>query len=148
MKITHMLVATDLSQETTACIAPIADLARSVGARITLLHVLETLEVIPRGAAFAPPLEFDSAKTADSARGQLEERRSGFGPGIELSVDVVTGGDIAEAITAYAGAHDVDLIAVATHGRTGFRHLVLGSVAEGVIRRSTVPVLVLPRPKS
>lgn len=148
MKISHILAATDLSQETTACISPIADLARSVGARITLLHVLETLEVIPRGAAFAPPLEFDSAKTAEAARAQLEQRRSGFGPGIKLTVDVVHGGDIAEQITEYVGAHNVDLIAVATHGRTGFRHLVLGSVAEGVIRRSKVPVLVLPRPKS
>lgn len=149
MKIAHILVATDLSQESMSCISPVAELARSVGARITLLHVLDTLEPIPHGAPFAPPLqEVGTSGTMESARTRLEERRKAFGSGIDLRVDLVSGADTAEQITQYAVAHDVDLITVATHGRTGFRHLVLGSVAEAVIRHSRVPVLVFPRPRS
>ena len=148
MKIGHILAATDLSQDSLGCIAPVADLARSVGARITLLHVLEVHEAIPHGAGLAPRLsEFDAPATSEAARERLEERAKAFGPGVDIRVEMVVSGDTAEEITSYAEANDVDLIAVATHGRTGFRHLVMGSVTEAVVRRSRVPVLVLPRPK-
>ena len=148
MKIGHILVATDLSEESMSSITPVAELARSLGARITLLHVLETLEAIPHGAPFAPPLqEVDPPETMEAVRERLEQRRRAFGSGIDIRSELVVGGKTAEEICDYADANDVDLIAVATHGRTGFRHLVMGSVAEGVIRRSRVPVLVFPRPK-
>lgn len=52
-------------------------------------------------------------------------------------------GDPAEEIIAFAKSEPVDLIAMATHGRTGILHLVLGSVAERVMRRAEVPVLLL-----
>jgi nucleotide-binding universal stress UspA family protein len=148
MKIGHILAATDLSQDSLGCITPVADLARSVGARITLLHVLEIHTAIPHGAGLAPPLsEFDVPATSDAARARLEERAKAFGDGVDVRAELIVSGDTAEEITRYADANDVDLIAVATHGRTGFRHLVMGSVTEGVVRRSRVPVLVLPRPK-
>jgi nucleotide-binding universal stress UspA family protein len=148
MKIDHILVATDLSQEALACCAPVAGLARSMGARITLLHVLEGHAAIPHGAPLAPPVtEPAPAADTEEALARLEERRGAYGEGIEMKVEVVSGGDVAAAITDYAEKHAADLIAVATHGRTGFRHLVLGSVAEAVVRRSPLPVLVLPRPK-
>lgn len=147
MKIGHILVSTDLSEESMSCIAPVAELARSLGARITLLHVSEMLEAIPHGAPFAPPLRGIDAPETEAIRERLEQRRIAFGSGIDIRVELVVGGNIAEEICDYADAKDVDLVAVATHGRTGFRHLVMGSVTEGVIRRSRVPVLVLPRPK-
>ncbi|MCA9721025.1 MAG: universal stress protein, partial [Gemmatimonadetes bacterium] len=50
-----------------------------------------------------------------------------------------------QAIAEYARTHEVDLIAMSSHGRTGFRHLVLGSVSEAVIRHADRPVLVFPR---
>ena len=148
MKIGHILAATDLSQDSLGCITPVADLARSLGARITLLHVLEQHAAIPHGAGLAPPLsEYEAPESMDAARERLEERAKAFGPGVDIRVDLVVSGDTAEEIASYADANDVDLIAVATHGRSGFRHLVMGSVTEAVIRRSRVPVLVLPRPK-
>ena len=148
MKIGHILVATDLSEESISSITPVAELARLLGARITLLHALDTLEAIPHGAPFAPPLQVvDPPENMEAVRERLEQRRRAFGSGIDIRPELVLGGNTAEKITDYADANDVDLIAVATHGRTGFRHLVMGSVAEGVIRRSRVPVLVFPRPK-
>lgn len=148
MKIDHILVATDLSPEATTCIPSVASLAREVGARITLLHVLEALEAIPHGSPLAPPLRVsDDPEAAQRAREQLEERRAAFGPGIDIKIELIAGGDAAHEIVEYASAHDVDLIAVTTHGRTGFKRLALGSVAETVIRHSRVPVLVLPLPR-
>jgi nucleotide-binding universal stress UspA family protein len=149
MKIEHILVATDLSKDALACSAPVTGLARTLGARITLLHVVEGHDAIPHGAPLAPPIEEPAPpQEVEEAMARLEERRSAYGEGVELSLDVVVGGDAAKEIVEYAEAQDVDLIAVATHGRTGFRHMVLGSVAEAVVRHSKVPVLVLPRPKS
>lgn len=146
MKIRHILVATDLSQESIGRTSQVADLARSLGARITLLHVVDAFGAIPHGAPMAPPLqEYDVSKATETASAQLEVQRRAFGPDMDVRADLVIGWPAAERITAYADDNDVDLITVATHGRTGFRHLVLGSVAEAVIRHSRVPVLVLPR---
>lgn len=148
MNIKHILVGTDLSLEAKSRIPAVVDLARSLDARITLLHVVESFEAIPHGSPLAPPLgPTENVKAMDLARAQLEERRAAFGSGVVVDVELVVGGDAAEEITAYAEANDVDLIAVTTHGRTGFRRLALGSVAEAVIRHSRVPVLVLPLPK-
>jgi nucleotide-binding universal stress UspA family protein len=148
MKIGHILAATDLSQDSLGCIAPVADLARTLGARITLLHVLEVHAAIPHGAGLAPPVsEFDPPATTEAARARLEERAKSWGSGLDVKTELIVSGDVAEEIIHYADRNGVDLIAVATHGRTGFRHLVMGSVTESVIRRSRIPVLVLPRPK-
>jgi rhodanese-related sulfurtransferase len=58
-----------------------------------------------------------------------------------------TGGDPAEEIVRYAGRHPIDLIVVGSHGRTGFSRLLLGSVAERVVRTAPCPVLTVPAPK-
>jgi nucleotide-binding universal stress UspA family protein len=149
MKIKHILVATDLSPEAMSGIPAVADLARSVEARITLLHVVEVFAARPHGAPLAPPVSpAENTAAMESARTRLEERRAAYGADVDIEVKLVTGGDAAEEITAYAVAHAADLIAVTTHGRTGLKRLALGSVAEAVIRHSRVPVLVLPLPKA
>lgn len=57
---------------------------------------------------------------------------------------VIAWGEPADRIVAVAQAQKADLILLTTHGRTGVARLFLGSVAEGVVRRATVPVLVIP----
>jgi nucleotide-binding universal stress UspA family protein len=59
---------------------------------------------------------------------------------------VVRTGDPATEIANFATEQHADLIVMATHGWTGFKHLVLGSVAETVVRRSIVPVLTVKPP--
>lgn len=148
MQVAHILVATDLSPEAMSCVPSVADLARSLNARITLLHVVESFEAIPHGSPLAPPLgPAASGEEVAAARAKLEERRTSYGSDLTIDVGLVAGGEAAKEITAYADQNDVDLIAMTTHGRTGFRRMVLGSVAEAVIRHSPVPVLVLPLPK-
>ena len=61
--------------------------------------------------------------------------------GLEVEGVVVRGEDVPCAIVDWAAEHGADMIALSTHGRTGFRRLILGSVAEAVLRHSSVPVL-------
>ena len=56
---------------------------------------------------------------------------------------VVLEGDPGEAMVSYANNNDIELIAVATHGRTGLRRAVLGSVTDYILRKSGLPVLVI-----
>jgi universal stress protein A len=139
MKMQHVLVTTDLSSEALRPCRDIAELARSQGARVTLLHVVPDVAAIPYGAPLAPPQSSPQleARMAE-ARVQLAEQRGAFGD-LPVALDVISGNDTAEAIADYATRNGVDLIALSTHGRTGFRHLVLGSVAEALLRHATVP---------
>jgi nucleotide-binding universal stress UspA family protein len=146
MKIAHILIPTDLSSEALRPCLPIAELAQSLKARITLLHVIVDMPI----AGFAAPGESltipsDLDERIAAARLALEKQRSLF-EGLELAIEVVPGLDPAYQILEFAENNRVDLIAMSTHGRTGFRHLVLGSVAESVLKRATIPVVVFPRP--
>jgi nucleotide-binding universal stress UspA family protein len=148
MKIDHILVATDLSPESLRPCAPVSGLARQVGARITLLNVVQDLRVAPHGAPLAPAMSApDVDRDIHHAKLALEEQRATVDADLDVKLDVVADNDTAQAIVDYAKKHQVDLIALSTHGRTGFRHLALGSVAESVLRRSPVPVVVFPREK-
>jgi nucleotide-binding universal stress UspA family protein len=64
-------------------------------------------------------------------------------PGVPLTSHLESG-EPASTILKVAGAQGVDLVIVGTHGRTGVRHLLLGSVAEKLVRLSPVPVLTVP----
>lgn len=148
MNIQHILLTTDLSPEALRPCEPIAGLARSLGARLTLLHVVQDLSVLPHGAPLAPAIAPpDLERDLKEARRELQAQRRHLGEDLELELDVVADNDTAQAIVDYAKKHGVDLIAMSTHGRTGFRHLALGSIAEAVLRRSPVPVVVFPRAK-
>jgi nucleotide-binding universal stress UspA family protein len=147
MKIQHVLVATDLSDASFRACAPVQEFAQAQGARLTLLHVVHSLSVTPHGAPLAPavpPPDLD--KHVEEARKALAGQIELQGWSKDTALEVEVGDDIADAVRDYVAAHDVDLVAVSTHGRTGFRHLVLGSVAESILRHSQVPVLVFPNP--
>ena len=149
MNVKHILVATDLSDEMLARAATVGTLARTLGARITLLHVIGSHEAIPHGAPLAPRQDEPAdPKALEAARQQVHERVAEYGEGIDITPKVLAGGDEAHEIVDCAIRDGADLIVVGTHGRTGFRHLVLGSVAENVVRRSKLPVLVVPRPEA
>lgn len=147
MKIRHILILSDLSAESLRPVAPVTELARSLEARITLLSVVEDVRIAPHGAPLAPKMSApDVEKDVEHARLELEEQRASL-EGVDVTVEVARGESVPETVARFAEKHDVDLIALSTHGRTGFRHLALGSVAESVIRHATVPVLTFPRLK-
>jgi nucleotide-binding universal stress UspA family protein len=73
------------------------------------------------------------------------ECRSEFKP--DITVDL-HGGPVADVLQGYAKRHDVDLIVMSTHGRTGVSRLSLGSVTDSLIRHTSIPVLVVKAPES
>ena len=146
MKIEHILVTTDLSDESLRPCEWAAELARASGARITLLHVVPELSAIPYGAPLAGPQPMpDLGDMIERAQREAEEQRKSLPADLDVKVEVISADGVAKAVARYAQQNDVDLIAMSTHGRTGFRHLALGSVAESVLRHSHLPVLCFPR---
>jgi nucleotide-binding universal stress UspA family protein len=142
----HILIASDLSPEALRPFETVVRLAEQWQAKITLLHVVQDLVIAPHGAPLAPPITSpDLPAEMKRAREALEEQRKALGDEIETSSVVISSDRIPAAINKYAEEHDIDLIAISTHGRTGWRHLALGSVAEAVLRHSHVPVLSFPR---
>jgi nucleotide-binding universal stress UspA family protein len=146
MKVTHILLTTDLSEEANRGFVAARELAQRHDAKITLLNVVENLQVAPHGAPFAPPLNDPGVpQLAATALAALEERRALLGGDVEVNCATTLGTDIGVAIADYAADNGCDMIVLSTHGRTGFRRLILGSVAETVLRHSGVPVLSIPQ---
>jgi nucleotide-binding universal stress UspA family protein len=146
MKLNHVVISTDLSEASCQALQPAVDLARTSGAKLTLLYVLEEVYIAPHGAPLAPPVTpITSDERQKAAQKALEGWRAKLG--VQAQLEVLPADDIAQAISRYTLEKKADLLCVATHGRTGFRHLVLGSVAESIIRHSKVPVMIFPQPR-
>jgi len=146
MNIRKILLATDLSEESERPYAWLADLARSTGAKITLLNVVEDLVVPAHGAPLAPPLHpIDNAERIKHAREELKEHAAKLGAGVDVSCAVIEGSPVSNTIADYAAKEGFDLLTIASHGRGGFKRMLLGSVAETLLRHATIPVIVFPR---
>jgi nucleotide-binding universal stress UspA family protein len=137
-----VLVASDLSDASRAAILPAYGLLRAAGGHVELLavHVAGSEGLLDD--ARAPPLDAGARKVLESKLGALIPSEVAS-YGIKTSVSVVEGRSAAEAILAAAERLGVDIVAIGSHGRSGFGRLALGSVAEEVARRSRRPVLVV-----
>jgi universal stress protein A len=97
---------------------------------------------MPAGAAGFQPVPMEPYPIVEQdRREQLEKLAQERIPAAVRSETIVTTGDPAEQVLATARGLDADLIVMGTHGRKGLGHLVLGSVAERVVRESPIPVL-------
>lgn len=148
MKVRHIMLTTDLSKEALRPFEPVLQLARDLGARVTVLHVVHDLVVAPHGAPLAPPMSMpDLHGQIEAARTRLKEACEPLADGLELTAEVIAHQHPARGVVEWAVDNDVDLVALSTHGRTGLRRLALGSVAEEVLRRCPIPVLSFHRPE-
>ena len=149
MSFTQKIVApTDFSQASALALDAAALLAKQFGAEIHLLYVydpalLSPLYVVPGAASLAAPTQEPRA-FEDNVLRELtrlrQERLAGVAK-VELVIKQHT--SAAEGIVAYAGEAGADLIVLSTHGRTGLSHLLIGSVAERVVRHAPCPVLTM-----
>ncbi|HEX6885531.1 MAG TPA: universal stress protein [Planctomycetota bacterium] len=146
MTFQKILLPLDLSAEGERALPVVAELARALRASVVLLHVVENVGAPPVSARVPPP-KLLPGTVQELARGQkhLDERRASFPAGVEVTTEVVVAPSVAHAILDYAAQQGCDAVALSTHGRTGFRRLVTGSVAEAVLRAARVPVLAFPR---
>ena len=145
----HILVTTDLSEQSFVAFGPAIQLARDTGSKLTVLHALLEMDAHPTGSPFVSPVKIPTTEQQiELARRDLEKLRSKFPTDLDLTLDATAGPTVSEAITTYARDHGVDIIAISTHGRGGLRRLVLGSIAEQVLRDSEIPVLMVPARKN
>lgn len=141
-----ILVPVDYSVCSRAALDHAAVLAKSFGATIDLLYVWEAPafvapEAMVGAAGTTQTLAQLASDQAETAMREFAERARA--DGIEISETRVEQGDPARTIVEIADKQGYDLIAMGTHGRSGFAHLLLGSVAEKVVRRATRPVLTV-----
>ncbi len=141
-----ILVPLDGSETSEAVLPHVAALAKCTGAKVVLLRVTtqpmyETVfgDTVVTHTAPLPP----DAGERSHAEGYLQRVAfDNFEDSNDVSIEVC-GGPIAETILDYAAGIDADVIAMSTHGRSGLARMVIGSVADEVVRRSHLPVLLV-----
>ena len=140
-----ILVALDLSRDSEQILEPAIALARATGAELTLINVVELVIQaghVPEGMPILADEEFlkearmEAARRLDRLARELNEQ------GLTVTTRVVSGQGAASALLAALEATEYDLLALTTHGHGGMRRLLLGSVADKVIRGAAKPVLV------
>ncbi len=143
----HILLTADFSEESERAFEPVASLAKALNARVTLLHVVQDqVMVVPPAVPTMPVMKMNPEEAASSARDKLEDLRARFAGAREVVVHAVVASDVAKSIVEQAVQLQADFIAMATHGHSGIKRLLLGSTAENVVRHSIVPVMLYPPP--
>ena len=140
----QVLVPVDFSECSLAGVKYAARLAKRFGAKLHLFHAVfpyaQMIAVDRMGGELRPLLESAQAN-AEEAMQKLQQ--SVFLRGVSCETEVRAGPAIDE-ICAASGRDNVDLVVTSTHGRGGFSHALIGSVAEHIVRYAECPALVVP----
>jgi nucleotide-binding universal stress UspA family protein len=147
VELKHILAPTDFSAHSRSALYYAAALAEKFAARITLLHVYQDMtlflpETIAAGAVVVPPVEQMISAVHESLSREVQEcKLDHLKPALE-----VREGSAYYEIVRFAEEAGADLIVLGTHGRGALAHLLMGSVAEKVVRKSPCPVLTVRDP--
>jgi nucleotide-binding universal stress UspA family protein len=144
LQIRTILHPTDFSTHSEHAFELACSLARDYGARLVVLHVLERPPIAYTGVMMAPPPPPPPEEERQAVREQLL-RIQATDPKVHIEHRLEEG-DAATAILQVAQEAKCDLIVMGTHGRTGLGRLLMGSVAEKVLRSTTCPVLTVKTP--
>ncbi len=149
IKMAKILYPTDFSELSTYALRYALSFAHAYQAKLHCLHVVD--EAYQYWTAMGPnsvPVGPATEDILQSARKEMDSFAAEHFKDIEVEVitDVVLGRPFMEIIQ-YARKQCIDLIVLATHGRTGLSHVLLGSVAERVVRKSPCPVLTIRHPQ-
>jgi universal stress protein A len=138
----HVLVPIDFSENSKKALRYAIPLAEQFGASITLINIIEPT-VFPSDFGFGqmsfPDVEQELVKKAED---ELREIGTSVTTKTKIRTVVKSGIPFVE-VTNFASEENVDLIIVATHGRTGVEHILFGSTAEKIIRKAPCPALVV-----
>ena len=145
--IKNILLPTDFSNLSLSAASYACDIANQYNAKVHLLYILEKKPPILAIRSLdlseekiVKSLEDEAKKSLEATTAKVKEKANN--PDLMLEPVLRKGLDYVE-INNYAEEKKVDLIVIATHGRTGLLHTLLGSVAEKVIRYAKRPVLVI-----
>jgi nucleotide-binding universal stress UspA family protein len=147
IRLAKLLVPTDFSEDSEQAARYAVELAKRFQAEIHCIHVVDIpADLLSTSAyymtgpseAFLDQIRKESKKNLEAfAKKNLEE-------GVQVRTAFLEGSPFVEIIR-YAHNQEIDLVVIATHGRTGLRHVLFGSVAEKVVRKAPCPVLVVKR---
>lgn len=148
IKIERILVATDFSEVADAALEYGRTLADHFHASLHLLHVAGDLLAVNMGVAgVVPDLNDVQREGEEAARRQLSEQLHSHEAATVVRGEVLTSNAPAQTIVEYAKTKGMDLIVIGTKGRSGVSRLLLGSVAERVVRTAPCPVLSVHHPE-
>jgi len=146
-----ILVPHDFSSSANHAAAIARDEAKLHGARILLLHVIDLPHqlapdtvIVPEATGAPISVREYAVSSAETHLQDLTQRLAK--DGVSATPFIRVGSPIDE-ILRFSDENNVDLVVTGTHGRTGLKHLLLGSVAERVVRMSRVPVLTIRAPE-
>ena len=138
---------TDFSAASEKALNEALELIRQFPAELVLVHVLPVLPPAPSDPNFVFSVpEYERALHADAEQRLTALASDLTGKGVPVRT-VVGHGDAGAEIVRVASEENADLIVIATHGVTGWRHAMFGSVAEKVVRTAHRPVLTIPAPQ-
>lgn len=145
IKIKKILYPTDLSEYAMHALPYATELAAMYKARLCLLYVVDNYLIGAPGAGFAGQPDDLLHRVRESGVSNLKTLVSQI-KGVEAESAVLIGTPHVE-IVRYAREQEIDLIVLATHGRKGIAHALIGSVAEKVVQMSPCPVLTVKHPE-
>jgi nucleotide-binding universal stress UspA family protein len=141
--IRKILVPIDFSQHSAQALLYAADLARRYEAKLELVHVFNiSIYSMPDGIPMFAPGQFEQV-TADMERLLENAKHDALAAGAQNVETCMLQGNPGMEILRLAREANFDLIVLGTHGRTGIKHLLIGSVAERVVRHSPCPVFTV-----
>ena len=141
----HVLVPLDFSAYAEQALDSAIALAQKLQARVTLLHVIQPPAVVNVAGGIWPSSTFLQDLEAAGTRDMEGYLARVTAAGLAGEIVIVHGVPFQEILDT-AKARQVDLIIMGTHGRTGLSHVLLGSVAEKVVRLAPCPVLIARQP--
>jgi universal stress protein A len=150
MGIRRILIPIDYSENSKVALAYGAELAVSFGASLDIVHVWDRPTYVTDAVMVQRPGE-GHRPIGELIRENAQKDMDEFMAGITLPNGVpsrtrLLSGEPAATLVAELKKGEHDLVVLSTHGRTGFAHLLLGSIAEKLVRLSPVPVLTVPLP--
>jgi len=147
IKIDRILFPTDFSEHSEHALSYALSFAKEYGAKLHVLHVIEDVQYLANAYMFDVPVMPSFADIEQSRLKEMQEfiERVITDPTIEIEKTIKRGRPFIEIIQT-AREEDIDLIVIATHGRSGLEHVLFGSVAEKVVRKAPCPVLSIRRP--
>ncbi|HLU99631.1 MAG TPA: universal stress protein [Acidobacteriota bacterium] len=143
LPIRRILAPTDFSETSRETVARASELAEHFKAEVLVAHVIPPIPALPPDPHYNFEIPAYQDALHENAERQLKETIASQVSEEVPARPIVRYGDPAKEIVRMAQEEGVDMIVIATHGHTGWQHLVFGSVAEKVIRTARCPVLVV-----
>jgi nucleotide-binding universal stress UspA family protein len=145
MKIKKILVAFDGSKHATYGAHKAIELAKSLGAGLTIVYIVSPPTYIDLGYANVGVMSEIESKEKKHAQRLVDKiKNKAIDSGISVKTDILLGyKPVVKAIVEYAERNKMDLIVVGSRGMTGFKKMLLGSVASGVVTYAHCPVMVI-----